>query len=111
VSDNRVIFMLKDGGMAWEIKDFLVKQDRCEEVTIEGKSYPGKVNYQKFLLSKTLEIHKYLKFVLYQQLFRFFDMLWNISIFYAQIVLRELSWYLFNGRNLVLRKAHFFMLP
>ncbi|KAH3875326.1 LRP chaperone MESD-like [Dreissena polymorpha] len=42
VGDNRVIFMLKDGATAWEIKDFLVQQDRCEEVTIEGKSYPGK---------------------------------------------------------------------
>ncbi|XP_060586474.1 LDLR chaperone boca-like [Ruditapes philippinarum] len=42
VGENRVIFMLKDGAMAWEVKDFLVKQDRCEEVTIEGKSYPGK---------------------------------------------------------------------
>jgi hypothetical protein len=44
VGENRVIFMLKDGAMAWEVKDFLVKQDRCEEVTIEGKSYPGKVH-------------------------------------------------------------------
>ncbi|XP_052786627.1 LRP chaperone MESD-like isoform X2 [Mya arenaria] len=42
VSENRVIFMLNNGAMAWEIKDFLVNQDRCEEVTIEGKSYPGK---------------------------------------------------------------------
>ena len=44
MSDNRVIFMLTDGAMAWEIKDFLIKQDRCEEVTIENKSYPGKVH-------------------------------------------------------------------
>ncbi|XP_062567936.1 LRP chaperone MESD-like [Saccostrea cucullata] len=41
VSSNRVIFMIKDGAKAWEIKDFLVTQDRCEEVTIEGKNYPG----------------------------------------------------------------------
>ena len=34
--------MLKDGAMAWEVKDYLVQQDRCEEVTIEGKNYPGK---------------------------------------------------------------------
>ena len=33
--------MIKDGAKAWEIKDFLVTQDRCEEVTIEGKNYPG----------------------------------------------------------------------
>ena len=36
--------MLKDGAVAWEVKDFLVQQDRCEEVTIEGKSYPGKAS-------------------------------------------------------------------
>jgi hypothetical protein len=24
------------------VKDFLVQQDNCEEVTIEGKNYPGK---------------------------------------------------------------------
>ena len=34
--------MLKDGSKAWEIKDFLVTQDRCEVVTIEGKDYYGK---------------------------------------------------------------------
>ncbi|XP_048750957.1 LRP chaperone MESD-like [Ostrea edulis] len=41
VGSNRVIFMIKDGSKAWEIKDFLVTQDRCQEVTIEGKNYPG----------------------------------------------------------------------
>ncbi|XP_052693727.1 LRP chaperone MESD-like [Crassostrea angulata] len=41
VGSNRVIFMIKDGSKAWEIKNFLVTQDRCEEVTIEGKNYPG----------------------------------------------------------------------
>ncbi|XP_075063896.1 LRP chaperone MESD [Mixophyes fleayi] len=42
VGPNRVIFMLKDGGYAWEVKDFLVKQDRCADVTLEGQVYPGK---------------------------------------------------------------------
>ncbi|XP_076082169.1 LDLR chaperone boca-like [Mytilus galloprovincialis] len=42
VGSNRVIFMLTDGSKAWEVKDFLTQQERCEEVTIEGKSYPGK---------------------------------------------------------------------
>ncbi|XP_060069380.1 LDLR chaperone boca-like [Ylistrum balloti] len=41
VSEDRVIFMLSDGSKAWEVKDFLVKQERCKEVTIEGKSYDG----------------------------------------------------------------------
>ncbi|XP_020792746.1 LRP chaperone MESD [Boleophthalmus pectinirostris] len=42
VGSNRVIFMLRDGSMAWEVKDFLVSQDRCAEVTVEGQIYPGK---------------------------------------------------------------------
>uniref|UniRef100_A0A671KES1 LRP chaperone MESD n=1 Tax=Sinocyclocheilus anshuiensis TaxID=1608454 RepID=A0A671KES1_9TELE len=42
VGSNRAIFMLRDGGYAWEIKDFLVAQDRCEDVTVEGQVYPGK---------------------------------------------------------------------
>lgn len=42
ISDNRAIFMLKDGSRAWEVKDFLINQDRCELVTIENKDYPGK---------------------------------------------------------------------
>lgn len=42
VGSNRVLFLLKDGAKAWEVKDFLVKQERCELVTIEGKDYPGR---------------------------------------------------------------------
>jgi hypothetical protein len=34
--------MLRDGSYAWEIKDFLVSQDRCADVTLEGQVYPGK---------------------------------------------------------------------
>nr|XP_056721919.1 LRP chaperone MESD [Euleptes europaea] len=42
VGSNRAIFMLRDGSFAWEIKDFLVDQDRCADVTLEGQVYPGK---------------------------------------------------------------------
>nr|XP_018902354.1 PREDICTED: LDLR chaperone boca [Bemisia tabaci] len=42
VADNRVILMFKDGSLAWDAKDFLIEQERCLEVTIENKSYPGK---------------------------------------------------------------------
>ncbi|XP_053934070.1 LRP chaperone MESD [Cuculus canorus] len=42
VGSNRAIFMLRDGGYAWEIKDFLVSQERCADVTLEGQVYPGK---------------------------------------------------------------------
>lgn len=42
VGSNRVIFMLRDGSFAWEVKDFLVSQERCAEVTVEGQVFPGK---------------------------------------------------------------------
>ena len=42
VGDNRALFMLKDGSSAWDVKNFLIQQDRCEVVTIEGKDYHGK---------------------------------------------------------------------
>ncbi|XP_028812713.1 LRP chaperone MESD [Denticeps clupeoides] len=41
VGSNRVIFMLRDGAYAWEVKDFLVAQERCADVTVEGQVYPG----------------------------------------------------------------------
>ncbi|KAG8575323.1 hypothetical protein GDO81_009516 [Engystomops pustulosus] len=44
VGPNRVIFMLRDGAFAWEVKDFLVGQDRCADVTLEGQVYPGKAD-------------------------------------------------------------------
>ncbi|XP_076743297.1 LRP chaperone MESD [Maylandia zebra] len=42
VGSNRVIFMLRDGSFAWEVKDFLVAQERCVDVTVEGQVFPGK---------------------------------------------------------------------
>lgn len=42
IDDNRAIFMFKDGSQAWEAKDFLLQQDRCESVSLENKVYPGK---------------------------------------------------------------------
>lgn len=42
VGSDRAIFMLRDGSYAWEIKDFLVGQDRCADVTLEGQVYPGR---------------------------------------------------------------------
>merc|ERR1711988_283940 len=46
VGPNRVLFLLNDGSQAWHIKDFIVKQDRCEVVTIEGRDYFGKAHPQ-----------------------------------------------------------------
>ncbi|KAK2705222.1 LDLR chaperone boca-like [Artemia franciscana] len=42
VDDNRAIFMFKDGSLAWDAKDYLVEQERCEVVSIENKQYYGK---------------------------------------------------------------------
>lgn len=42
VDDNRAIFLFKDGSQAWDAKEYLVDQERCESVTIESKVYPGK---------------------------------------------------------------------
>lgn len=43
VDDDRAIFMFKDGSQAWDAKDYLVEQDRCQSVTIENKVYDGKI--------------------------------------------------------------------
>lgn len=42
VDDSRVLFLLQDGSQAYEVKDFLVQQDRCQEVTIDNRPYYGK---------------------------------------------------------------------
>lgn len=46
MGSNRVIFMLRDGSFAWEVKDFLVAQERCMDVTVEGQVFPGKAANQ-----------------------------------------------------------------
>lgn len=42
VSDDRSIFLFKDGSQAWDAKEFLIEQERCKVVVIENKSYYGK---------------------------------------------------------------------
>jgi len=39
IDSNRAIFMFKDGAKAWEAKNFFLQQDKCMEVTLEGKSF------------------------------------------------------------------------
>ena len=41
VEDDRAIFMIKDGSLAYEIKDFLIKQEKCLEVTIDNEKFDG----------------------------------------------------------------------
>jgi len=42
VSDNRVLFQVNDGSLAFQIKDYLVSQDTCEVVSFENMDFPGK---------------------------------------------------------------------
>ena len=42
VDDNRVLFLLQDGSQAYEVKDYLIQQDRCQEVTIDNRPFYGK---------------------------------------------------------------------
>lgn len=39
--------MVKDGSLAWEVKDYLIKQERCLEVTIDNERYVGLHNNSK----------------------------------------------------------------
>ena len=42
IGDNRVLLQVADGSLAFEIKDYLVSQDTCEEVSFENMQFPGK---------------------------------------------------------------------
>ncbi|KAG1705485.1 LDLR chaperone boca [Nymphon striatum] len=50
LEDNRAIFMFKDGEQAFEAKDFLIEQERLEEVVIDSKSFPGKFSKKVIIL-------------------------------------------------------------
>jgi vacuolar-type H+-ATPase catalytic subunit A/Vma1 len=41
MESNKAIFMVDDGSKAYEIKDFLVRQENCLEVVIDQETYPG----------------------------------------------------------------------
>jgi len=42
VADDRVLFQVSDGSLAFKIKDFLVGQDTCESVSFENMDFDGK---------------------------------------------------------------------
>lgn len=46
MDEGQAIFMIPDGSLAMQIKNFLLKQERCLEVKIDQVSYPG-INFQK----------------------------------------------------------------
>lgn len=47
MGSGRAIFMLRDGAMHGEIKDFLVSQDRCAGVTLEARCTPARGRKQR----------------------------------------------------------------
>ena len=40
ITDRPLLF--KDGSIAWEAKDFLIEQERCQDVQLEQKTYHGR---------------------------------------------------------------------
>ncbi|KAM9832099.1 LRP chaperone MESD [Neosynchiropus ocellatus] len=58
VGSNRVIFMLRDGSLAWEVKDFLLNQERCQDVTVEGQVFPGRAAKQEESKNKQQNVTK-----------------------------------------------------
>merc|ERR1719228_643102 len=47
IEDDRVMFMFRDGAQAWEAKEFLLEQERCDEVQLEQQTYYGKFSKNK----------------------------------------------------------------
>lgn len=47
IEDDRVMFMFRDGAYAWEAKEFLLEQERCEEVQLEQQTFHGKFSKKK----------------------------------------------------------------
>ncbi|KAK3734545.1 hypothetical protein QZH41_010388 [Actinostola sp. cb2023] len=41
VADDRVLFLLKDGSIAWDVRDFLITQPECKMVEFENQKFPG----------------------------------------------------------------------
>lgn len=47
LEEDRVMFLFKDGAAAWDAKDFLLEQERCEDVQLEQQTYHGKYSSKK----------------------------------------------------------------
>ena len=47
IEDDGVMFIVRDGEHVWQAKDFLVEQERCEEVQIEQQTFRGKYAVEK----------------------------------------------------------------
>ena len=58
MEDHTVMFVFRDGGAAWEAKEYLLEQERVEEVQLEGKTYKGKFAENKESASSKAKVKK-----------------------------------------------------
>lgn len=42
VADDRVLFMVEDGSLAWDVKNFLIEQTECTKVSFDQLSFDCK---------------------------------------------------------------------
>ena len=47
IEDDKVMFMFRDGAWAWEAKDYLLEQERVDEVQLEQNTYYGRFSKNK----------------------------------------------------------------
>jgi len=52
LEDHTVMFLFRDGAEAWDAKEYLIEQERVEEVQLEGQTYKGKFAENKEPTSK-----------------------------------------------------------
>ena len=49
IEDDQILIQLDDGSHAVEIRDYLISQDDCWEVTLESKTYDGKAKLVRYM--------------------------------------------------------------
>ena len=47
ISPNKLLFSVQEGSLAYEVKDYLIEQERVEYVEIDQEIFPGKFSKQK----------------------------------------------------------------
>ena len=50
VDDDRIMFSALDGAKAFEVKDYLIEQERVDFVEIDQEIFPGKFTNRKYEL-------------------------------------------------------------
>ena len=50
VDDDRIMFSALDGATAFEVKDYLIEQERVDFVEIDQEIFPGKFTSRKYEL-------------------------------------------------------------